>query len=235
MPILSEFLGSLASGICDARANSDVQTVRIAEEYVKNDLLKHFSIPRMRIDKVEMNIPIAVHNLEETIQRDYRPIIKSDLSNKIYKRILAVSGASSFSREASISMKKSINDQIDVLITGLGSQSVDKLSKEVSERISVRAIELGEVALGKSAIVETSGLRTSSISEGVEAIFREELILEKESKKLGSFEVIVEADKLREIKPENVIMIKMTISEEGMEWVTVEDKDGNMVPKLMPE
>jgi hypothetical protein len=58
---------------------------------------------------------------------------------------------------------------------------------------------------------------------------------QSENKVLESLQVIVEADKLREIKPENIIMIKFTLSEQGMEWIKIEDKDGNFSSKLMPE
>jgi hypothetical protein len=45
----------------------------------------------------------------------------------------------------------------------------------------------------------------------------------------------VESDKLREVKPENVIMIKMTLSEQGMEWIKMENNKGEVINKLMPE
>ena len=60
-------------------------------------------------------------------------------------------------------------------------------------------------------------------------------VLKKEIKGLDDLHVIVEADRLREIKPENIITIKMTISEQGMEWINMEDRDGEIVNKLLPE
>ena len=62
---LSRFLGELVSSISNARVQSDIQSVKIAEEYAKNNLLQHFSVPRMRVDKVELNIPVAVDKLLE--------------------------------------------------------------------------------------------------------------------------------------------------------------------------
>ena len=60
MADLGEFLGNLVSSISDSRVNSDLHTVRIAKEYAKDELLQHFSVPRMRIENVEMTIPIAI-------------------------------------------------------------------------------------------------------------------------------------------------------------------------------
>lgn len=70
---------------------------------------------------------------------------------------------------------------------------------------------------------------------GLQSALKEEIVFKKEIKGLENVNVIVEADRLRDIKPENVIMIKMTISEQGMEWVNMEDKDGTVLNKLMPE
>jgi hypothetical protein len=47
--------------------------------------------------------------------------------------------------------------------------------------------------------------------------------------------VIVEAHKLREQKPENMIYIKLKISEEGMEWNKAENQEGKIESKLLPE
>ena len=62
---------------------------------------------------------------------------------------------------------------------------------------------------------------------------KDEIKLTPESK--DSVQVTVEAAKLREIKPENIIIIKMKISEEGMEWIKMENNDGEVVSKLVPE
>jgi len=35
--------------------------------------------------------------------------------------------------------------------------------------------------------------------------------------------------------PENMIIIKMTVSEQGMEWISMENNKGEIVTKLMPE
>ncbi|MCK5743057.1 MAG: hypothetical protein KAH48_12660, partial [Chlorobi bacterium] len=75
----------------------------------------------------------------------------------------------------------------------------------------------------------------NNITTGLQSLLKEEIVFKETIKGLENLNVIVEADRLREIKPENVIMIKMTISEQGMEWVNMEDIDGKIVNKLMPE
>jgi hypothetical protein len=47
--------------------------------------------------------------------------------------------------------------------------------------------------------------------------------------------VVVEAAKLAEHKPESLIYIKMNVTEEGMEWSRMQNSQGEVVSKLLPE
>ncbi|MFX6808023.1 hypothetical protein ABTH26_20155, partial [Acinetobacter baumannii] len=41
------------------RKMADIQTLEIAKEYAQDDLLKHFSVPRMKVGTVELTVPFA--------------------------------------------------------------------------------------------------------------------------------------------------------------------------------
>ena len=136
MITLEEYLGTLVVNLAQARVLADIESAKIAEAYASNNLLKHFSIPRMKIEEVELVIPVAV--------------AKIDIDKK--------------------------------------STPMQKLKGET-----------------------------------------------KESKnRMGRIMVIVEADRLKEKDPNTFIVIKMKISEEGMEWERINDGQGNIVSKLMP-
>jgi hypothetical protein len=51
----------------------------------------------------------------------------------------------------------------------------------------------------------------------------------------NDLDVIVESSKLREIPQSDKILISMKISEHGMEWIKMEDENGQTVTKLLPE
>lgn len=239
MAKLSDFLGGLASGICDARVNSDVQSLRIAEEYAKNDLLKHFSVPRMRIDKVELNIPVAVDNLIEKTQKIYQPIDNQSFSTKAYQQVLKSLAVTNLSSEVSKKLRTTIADHIHLLEAKIRVNQTENSLEEFSNSIALITIELADVIYKennrkKATKAELTKLQTNTAKK-LQSILKEEIVFKKEIKVLDSVHVVVEADKLRDIKPENIIMIKMTISEQGMEWLNMEDKDGKIVSKLMPE
>jgi hypothetical protein len=239
MARLSDFLGGLASGICDARVNSDVQSLRIAEEYAKNDLLKHFSVPRMRIDKVELNIPVAVDSLMEKTQRIYQPIDNQRFSAKAYQQVLKSLSVTSLSSEVSKNLRTEIADQVHLLEAKIKVNQTEDSLEEFSNSIALKIAEIADTVNSvnkrrKATKAELTKLQTNTAME-LKAVLREEIVLKKEVSVVDAVHVIVEADRLREIRPENVIMIKMTISEQGMEWINMEDKDGKVVNKLMPE
>ena len=52
---------------------------------------------------------------------------------------------------------------------------------------------------------------------------------------LDQLAVIAESHRLREQRPEDVIRIRMKVSEDGMEWQTIEKSDGAIERKLLPE
>lgn len=236
MAKLSDFLGSLASGICDARVNSDAQSLRIAEEYAKNDLLKHFSVPRMRIDKVELNIPVAVDNLSEKTQRIYQPIDNISFSSKAYQVVLKCLAVSKLPDDVSKNLKTTIAKHIQLLEAKIRVNQLENSLKEFSNTIALKTIDFAEVIFKDKRRTkdELTKLQTNLVKD-LQTLLKDEIVFKHEEIRIESLNVIVEADKLRDIKPEKVIMIKMTISEQGMEWINMEDKDGKIVNKLMPE
>lgn len=239
MAKLSDFLGSLVSSICDARVNSDAQSLRIAEEYAKNDLLKHFSVPRMRIDKVELSIPVAVDNLSEKTQQIYQPIDNSSFAIKAYYQVLKSLDITAVPSEVSKELISVIADHIHLLEVNVKAREIDNSLEKFSKEVAVKTIELTEELYKANTGRRTTKAELArlqvNLAKDLQSALKEEVSVKQNINVLDAVHFIVEADKLRDIKPENVLMIKMTVSEQGMEWVKLEDKDGKVVNKLMPE
>ena len=53
--------------------------------------------------------------------------------------------------------------------------------------------------------------------------------------RLDQLSIIAESHRLREQRPEDIVRIRMTIGEDGMEWQTIERDDGTVERKLLPE
>ena len=239
MAKLSEFLGVLVSSISDARVNSDIQSLKIAEEYAKNDLLKHFAVPRMRVDKVELKIPVDIDELLEKKETVYEPIDNKSFSAKAYQQILKSLAVNNLSNEVSKTLRTDIAEHIHLLEAKIRVNQIENALEDFSKNIALKVIEFADLIFKEDKRKklnrdELSKLQ-SNIVKGLQSSLKDEIKFKSENKVLESLQVIVEADKLREVKPENVIMIKMTVSEQSMEWIKMENIDGEVVTKLMPE
>lgn len=236
---LSDFLGGLVSSISDARVYSDIQSVKIAEEYAKNDLLKHFAIPRMRVDKVEINIPVAVEKLIEKSRNVYEPIDNVKFSSIAYQQILKTLVVTNLPSEISKTLKTSIADNIHLLESKIRLNQTENVLQDFANNVAQKVIESTELIFQgekrkrttKGEILNLQG----NLANELQSALKDQIKFQTENKDLESIQVIVEADRLREINPQNFIIIKMTVSEQGMEWVKMQNGNGELDTKLMPE
>ena len=60
MVSLGDYLGHLLAEVTRARAQADVETVRVAELYSNHELLKHFPVPRIRVRDIDFDIPVLI-------------------------------------------------------------------------------------------------------------------------------------------------------------------------------
>lgn len=244
MPTLKDYLGSLVRDLNHARVIADVETANIAKMYAEHDLLKHFSIPRMKIQETEFTIPIAIDELDQSSEIDYQPIDNKRFYAKAYAEVKNVFKVSSFNKDVSTLLRKDIYLQIDHLEKVIKSgENITESLQFFSEELSNKAIEIiaknkQEYSLLKKMIKEKK-LNHQQIKE--QLITNLATRLQKEIKpreitgKIENAQITVESDKLKDKKPESLVYIKMKITEESMEWQTMEDADGKIIAKLMAE
>jgi hypothetical protein len=234
MPKLNEYIGGLVSSITNARVLSDLQTVKVAEEYAKHKLLKHFSVPRMRIDDVEMTIPIAMDELNQTAEKGIEPIDKSRFNALVYKEILNSIGLASLPAKHSQKIRSEISAKTIQLETRLRAENDIIYLKTYSEEVAslVKSVFADE-ALG--ALRGKVSINPEKIAAALENKLSGEIKLADPKRLLGNLNVIVESQKLREHRPENILYIKLKISEDGMEWNISENSKGQIEERLLPE
>jgi hypothetical protein len=59
----SDVLGALVAGVAHARSGADVEALRIACHYRQNDLLKGLPIPRLRIRRISVSLPLMLKDV----------------------------------------------------------------------------------------------------------------------------------------------------------------------------
>lgn len=244
MPTLKDYLGSLVKDLNYARVIADVESANIAKMYAEHDLLKHFSIPRMKIQDTEFTIPVAIDELEKSVETDYQPINNKHFYTKTYAEIKNVFKVSSFNREISTALRKAIFAQIDTLEKSVKSgadirTSLNDFSESISD-ISIKAIKSDKQARAvferalKFQDINDDQIREKLV-ENLAKYLQPEIKPREMTGKIENAKVTVESDKLKDKKPDTLLYIKLKITEESMEWQTIEDAEGNIISKLMVE
>ncbi|WP_345990998.1 hypothetical protein AAEU33_03980 [Chryseobacterium sp. Chry.R1] len=227
MPKLNEYLGGIVSEIASARKMADLQTVQIAKEYAQDDLLKHFSIPRMKVGTVDLTIPFATagnspimafrdfayHEIIKIAKTNYNPSdIKSDQSLRAFLVDLEV-----YYNDAI----KKIQDDNTSIITDSQIQYFDPIPKytlEFCQSLPNFSWKQTDPQFFQQSILNRVVREARKIIE-----------------KIDDYEIIVEASRLMELDAKCLIYAKMSVSEAGMEWSRYEDINGNIIETLIPE
>lgn len=234
MPKLNDYIGSLVSSITNARVMSDIQTVKVAEEYAKHNLLKHFSIPRMRIDDIEMTIPIALDELNEKTETEYEPIDNTKFNAIVYKELVNNLGLTKLPSEVSQTLRTKIAKQTQLLEQEIRISNNLSSLKYYCKDLTLLILDLESKLLKPKADIKRK-VDIDAMPQYLEKILSQEIKISSQKKTIEDLNVIVEAHKLREQKPENIIYIKLKISEDGMEWNRTENSEGEIESKLLPE
>ncbi|WP_179469887.1 hypothetical protein [Chryseobacterium sp. H1D6B] len=226
MPKLNEYLGGIVSEIISARRMADLQTLQIAKEYAQDDLLKHFSIPRMKIGNVDLTIPFATggKSIKNFNEFTYDEIVKtagtdydaSDTKNDQNLKSVLLNMEADYNN----ALLKIRAENITVF-----TDAEYHYFKNMPEKIIDFCKSLPNFKWQKTD--------PQFLSERVYARILDEA--KKNIEKTEDYGIIVEADKLMALDAKCLIYAKMTVSEAGMEWSRYEDINGNPVETLIPE
>lgn len=231
MPNLNEYLGGIFNSITRARAMADAQTVQIAEQYAQHELLRHFSVPRMRFSDIELTIPVAVDGLAGSASLELAPIGNDAFRALVYREAVAVIPV------------KSIPSTIAQPLTARIAQRTDELAKNLQSTSREEAFSIfakyttNDVAeiVSASGIADAMRINYGVIYDRLMKILPEVVTGVQEKQNIDQLAVVAESYRLREQRPEDLIYIKMTVSEDGMEWQTIDKGDGTVERKLLPE
>ncbi len=235
MATLNEYLGGLFSSITDARVMADVQTVQVAEQYAKHDLLKHFSVPRMRISDIELTIPVAIEGLTERTGYQLDPIGNAEFKRVNARELARFIGYAELPPVPAQKLLTALDSGIAMLIENIKAEGdVQKPIMTFADRVVADLFEIGtEAKLHEGKFPD--GYRQDEIAKRTFELGIGLVTGVVDKPVLDQLTVIAESHRLREQRPEDVIRIRMKVSEDGMEWQTLQRDDGTLERKLLPE
>jgi hypothetical protein len=227
MPALSDFLGALLSEVTNARLQADLESARIAQLYAAHPLLQHFAVPRFRAPTVNLELPLAVDTVEPPHSTPPTTQELAAVRQSVDAIIEQELGRNSIHLTPSVRKRltQSINDLFDTLQTTPYFSTTD----------AVRAAD-NAVAAVMQAIRTTTADR-APFDPTIESSLQRQLGTEflKLQRPPARVQVTVVTAKLRDIAPPWALTrIRLSISEQGVEW-TQTNPDDSTTRTLLPE
>lgn len=240
MPLLKDYLGSLVSGVNQARAMADLESAKIAEAYASSPLLKHFSVPRFKASNIELDIPVAIDELEEVEEANYQPIDNKSFNSFAYNTLKDAVKETRFDRKTSEVLRREISQATQDLEKRL------KAKEDITKSLHHYANGIADFYIKNSKTVNLESdnhAEATALNEGdkhkivrmLNARLIDKIKAPKRSVDMDNTKVLVQAHQLKGIPENSIVRIKMTLVEDGMEWQTIEKDNGEVVNKLLPE
>lgn len=239
MPTLKEYLGSIVTSIIDARVMSDLQAVQVAEGYLKNKMLNAFPVPRMRIENVEVTIPVAVEQFEVEWEAVYEPIQNRSFNSLAYRELLNSVGLERLPDQLSRDVRSMIAAETKDLEKRIKIAGNLEPLENYIENITgfLRSKAEKDAGLQKMIAERLSGKRESPkvIQNRIRELLAQEIKVLSEKKILENLNVVIESANLQGHVQQNLMYIKLKVTEEGMEWHRIENVDGEVENRLLGE
>lgn len=234
MAKLEEYLGGIIDSLSQARLMADMRTADTARLYAEHDLLRTMSVPRMRFGNVELSIPLVIDRAENSAP----PAPPARLNPDKLQKELVESLAHNFgSGRATVTLTRTLSPAIRrrlPILVGSGDkppteQSIRKftegLTQDVKKLMGAKRLRMREGMRFERPKIEKAIYETTKpfVTTATKPPLSEDT------------QVIFEASRLREMRPDDVIRIKMVVEEDSMEWHQIEHDDGSTEQKLLPE
>ncbi|MDE0370392.1 MAG: hypothetical protein OXI84_09675 [bacterium] len=242
MPKLGDFLGHLLTESTMARVRADLESVRIAELYANHPLLKHMPVPRFRLPTVRFEIPVVIRGEDaggdaETPVMDAEEAADSFMG--VLGRVLEVHGErllpeeSRTIRDAAVATVREhleLTPYVAVNVTGPVNDLVKMVIRTIRPRLAGAPNGEGEPEEGADA----GERRLSAIREDVRRRVMISFLRFLASPR--RLEADITTNHVKEAGgSETLARIRMEVTEDGVEWATVSDRDGEPGTRLVSE
>jgi hypothetical protein len=227
MPSLGEFLGALLSDVARARVRADVETVNIASAYVQDPLLKNLPVPRFRLPDITVDVPLLVLELsgtndstralpfEEPTTTELRAVVRAGLRGAGIR----------LPRPVVPTVPAELIERAKVLFQSGTPRLLNPAS--VSDDIGDMLVEIVGGAIGAGLSDEQLEQLQSATAKAMSELLTTKLRLSL------SWQVAVAAGEISaQGGSDNIVRLRLTISEDGYEAITRDDGDGFL---LTPE
>lgn len=225
MADLGDILGSMISGIIRARRVADEETVALAEYYRGNPLLAELTVPRIRIPELTIDFPMLLINIKDgsTSKLQDADKIKAAILSQI-NEIVRTNKIKLAGRFIQI-FKKKIGENLTAIDNQVSPVTNEIVSREIQRAFTETKTETRTKLTREEQIIIARSLRT--VASNSKTI--------KESISTSIIANVKTSDVKELATPDTVARLKITLREEGLEWLTQATDDGGEKHTLQPE
>ena len=226
MPLLGDYISSLVSSVTEARAKADIQSANVARLYLKDDLLRNFTVPHMKIEEITMDVPIAIDYASgDTVINYYLDV--DSATEAVIKIFLKLSSQNNSSQTVNLdAIRTIIKEKVQLLKNDVERvQNLDTLRSKATE-----IADESYNSYFRERLFDKREFGPTLIS-AIESTLRTEFI----TTELDAVGILADASRLKEQSPQSIINIKIKMVEESMTWAIGEGDNKEVKAKLIPE
>lgn len=230
---LSEYLGHILQEIAKARTTADFQVVEIARIYANDEMLKHFPVPRFSIADLELDIPVVVSDIDLQVskklvldQQKFVAKVKEELSNAV----------ALLNRNEVSAMHEDLSDIIldiyalyNIMSRQGDQQAIFKSLHEYYPAILRKTLKKSVTVL--SEFVESEAALTTVQIQDLSLTQLHNFVMEHivtDHSQLGTVLIDPATQSVKQMNSaNNIIRIKMKVTEEQVTVQHVTDENGN--------
>ena len=228
MPNLGDYIGHLLAEITIARMQADVESVRVAELYSNHPLLKSMPIPHFRLPSVELDIPIAIKEMQEQPNKTPRGAPTLEETRKTFDKTLV---------KTLIAEKIRLTPEQNKKLTVALNRTTKSLTQPPQVAVDINRIANELAITAAKTIAELDGSVDIKIQNKLETNLKESARTDfiNLRKPLSRLQVLVNTSEIREAGPNEIITkIHLKLTEEAFEWTSFES-EGKKQDRLIIE
>lgn len=225
MTDIGDIIGSLMVGLIHARRMADEQTAVLAEYYKSIPLLEGLSVPRIRVPELTVEVPMIIEKY-----------VEGEVGKMAYP--IEIADAAQLQLKSTVARNNITVDPIlfDVFVDELKNRltMAQQSGAPVMRETVVRTVQ---TALADALRITKTAL-TVSDRESIARDLRTSVwaaSIAKEPVTSSIMANIITAEVKEKASDTNVVRLKITLKEEGLEWSTQASESGGVIRTLQPE
>ena len=229
MTYLGDFIGQFLSEVSIARFQADLETIRLAELYASHPLLRHMPVPHMRLPEINADIPFLIKSCDEAKQGETP---RGGISPESIRAVIIEYLPIQLRRLTKLELTDEEQKKFNAIVARYFARS--RLPSDVA--IDISSIADDAIVLLTKFLDETKPdvqLQAEPLEE-IRSNLRVELLKLRSTPPRLS--ILATSAEIRDAgTPDNIMRLKLKVSEQGVEWTRIQTDTGKDVDRLVPE